>query len=548
MDNARAVVAARLALGEEAVRWCIRLAERAERRANAEAAAQWAMVAARVACRVPYPYLCSLELEDLLARLSKRVDGGPSRRPAAGRRRWLHVLTATYPIGGHTALARRWIDRNPHRDQHDVLLTFQSAEHIEPRLRDAVERSGGRTGSLGPDGALLDRAGRLRAAAADADIVVLHVHPWDVLASLAFAQPGGPPVLLLNHQDHAFWAGASSIDLVLDIRTSGRYLTMNYRAVPGSAELPLPLDDPGAAPTDRSGIVDRLQFGAGDSTGPLLLTIGRGEKYLPTARLDFLRAAEAILTQMPDARLVAVGPPADDAAWRRLMTATGGRALAVGEVQDLPTLARRRRPLHRGLPHRLVHGPPRGRTRCQSRRAEAAPRAAGRSCLSTRERLRPSTRPRPRPTTRASCSSLHRTVIADRLNGFSIANRSCGTHCGTAWDRRLTELCDVIPRAHEPAIGESVSALPFELADYWTSYRGSAGARDAFMVAFLAGLKRGLRPRVDAPMYQALSRAREAGVVSFAPNKALVGGWALSMLPSRVTESLCHGVQGEGIL
>lgn len=541
MDNAAEAVSAKLALGDETVRWCIRRAERAERRADAEAAAQWAMLAAWVAWRVPYPYLCSPELERLLARLSARIAWVPSRRPAVGPRRWLHVLSITYAIGGHTALARRWIDRNPHRDRHDVLLTFQSAEQIEPRLRDAVKRSGGRTGSVGPDGALLDRARRLRTAAADADVVVLHVHPWDVPAFLAFAQPGGPPVLLLNHQDHAFWAGASSIDLVLDIRTSGRYLTVNYRAVPGNTELPLPLDDPGAAPTDRSGVANRLRFGAGNSTGPLLLTVGRGEKYLPTARLDFLRAAEAILTQMPDARLVAVGPSADDPGWRRLTTATGGRALAIGEDQDL-------RPWHAAA-DLYIEGFPIG---SYTALLEAA--LAGRAVVRKPHLVPPDVMPLDEgalapihpPTNPSDYAGMVLELASDvdRRQTQAVLNRESilRHHCGPAWNRRLTELCDAIPRVHEPAVGPSVRPLPFELADYWTSYRSSGGGRDAFMVAFLAGLKRGLHPRVDAPMYQALSRAREAGVVSCAPNKALAGGWALSMLPARVAESLYRRV------
>ena len=71
-------------------------------------------------------------------------------------------------------------------------------------------------------------------------------------------------------------------------------------------------------------------------------------------------------------------------------------------------------------------------------------------------------------------------------------------HCGAAWDQRLTELGERLPREHDPAVRSDVPPIPFELAAYWTRYRVSRGNRDAFMIAFLAGLERGLHPRVDA--------------------------------------------------
>jgi hypothetical protein len=82
-------------------------------------------------------------------------------------------------------------------------------------------------------------------------------------------------------------------------------------------------------------------------------------------------------------------------------------------------------------------------------------------------------------------------------------------HCGTERDRRLTAMCDAIPRVQEPLVGGSVPPLPFELAEYWTNYRDSNGGRDAFMLTFLTGLKRGLRPRVDgADVPSIVARAR----------------------------------------
>lgn len=532
-----AAISARLELGVQVVRWCVRRAERAERRGHSEEAAQWAMIAAEVAWRTPYPYLCSIEIEALLARLSRPLAQVRRRRSGGVPRRWLHVLSASWAIGGHTALVRRWIERNPHGDRHDVVLTFQAVDQIEPRLRAAVERSGGRAMSVASADGVFSSAQRLREAAADADVVVLNIHPWNVIGLLAFAQPGGPPVLLLNHQDHAFWAGSGTVDLVIDIRTSGRYLTENFRAVPGCVELPMPLVDDGVAPADRAGVMDRLRFTAGVGDGPLLVTIGRGEKYIPTSRLDFLRAAEEILRALPEARLVAVGPHPNDPAWQMLAARTGGRALAVGEDQDL-------RHWHSAA-DLYLEGFPIG-----SYTALLETALAARAVVRKPHLVSPDVLPLDQGAlgpieVPASPADYVRAAVdlasdAESRRVRAQANRESVLvyHCGAAWDQRLTEIRDQLPREHHPVVGSSVRPLPFELAAYWTRYRIASGQPDAFMMAFLAALTRGLRPRVDASLFRGLSEARAAGALPIRPGKALLGSWGLSLVPSGMAERL----------
>ena len=56
--------------------------------------------------------------------------------------------------------------------------------------------------------AILHRIGR-------ADLIVLHVHPYDVVALAAANLPGvRPPVVLENYADHAFWLGVGGADRV----------------------------------------------------------------------------------------------------------------------------------------------------------------------------------------------------------------------------------------------------------------------------------------------------------------------------------------------
>jgi glycosyltransferase involved in cell wall biosynthesis len=537
VDAEAGAILAQLELGSQVVDWCLRSAGRAERRGHLEAAVQWATIAAWVGERAPFPYLCSPGLEGLTTRLSARVPRVARLRPGRQKRRWLHVLSVTYAIGGHTALLRRWIQRNPHGDRHDVVLTGQPIEQLEPRLRSAVAASGGQAVSIVTERSLFGRANLLRDAGASADVAVLHIDPWDVSPSIAFGQGGGPPILLLNHADHAFWAGSGSIDLVVDIRTSGQHLTRKYRGAPESVELPVPLEDNGEAPNDRTNVAHRLRFGAGAGTGPLLLTIGRAEKYVPNSKLDFIDAAERILTNLPEARLVAVGPSEDDPRWQSLATRTKGRALAVGEDAELAHWHAAADVYLEGFPigsyTALLE------TALAGRPVVRKPLLVPSDVLPVDQgALAGITAPvDPSDYVRAALD-LATDVDGRQRQASENRHSMLRHHCGAAWDQRLTELAERLPREHDPAVRSDVPPIPFELAAYWTRYRASRGSRDAFMVAFLAGLERGLHPRVDAAMYRALTAGREAGALSVGPAKALIGSWGLSALPGPVAEGL----------
>ena len=306
----------RFGASEAVVEWCLRNALRMERHGQPDGAGLWAYVAAGTASAFGHSYLCVPALESLLCRIGARLPAGrppPHDANAARGKRWLHVFTATGAIGGHTAVARRWVASNPFREQHSVALTVQSVADMDPALRAAVGHTGGAVHSLAGTVSLLQRAATLRQLAIEqADVVVIHAHTWDVMPALAFAAPGGPPVLLLNHADHAFWVGAAVADVVIDIRDSGRALSTSLRGVRGSVVLPVPLEDRGPAPAGRSLVAQRLRDPSILERSPLLLTIGSPHKYVPSARLDFAETIARIADAMPDCGLIAVGPPASD--------------------------------------------------------------------------------------------------------------------------------------------------------------------------------------------------------------------------------------------
>ena len=298
---------------------------------------QWASVAARFASRKGwFGELCSPELEAELLHAARSLPTPERGSRQTSRPRWLHVFTEAYATLGHTNLCRRWIQYDK-QTIHDVALVDQMGA-APGNLVEAVKKAGGICLILDPMTPLLERAKELRNYAwQNVDVVVLHIHPEDVIATTAFGVAGGPPVLLVNHADHAFWVGCAVADLVLDIRTSGHLWTKKARGVGRATILPLPLltsqeetDGKEFDPQRKRKI--RRELGLPED-GIILLTVGSAAKYEPIPGHDFLLTAVEILRQCRDAHLIAVGP-ADEGLWKAARKAAGYRLHPVGRQPD----------------------------------------------------------------------------------------------------------------------------------------------------------------------------------------------------------------------
>ncbi len=172
-------------------------------------------------------------------------------------------------------------------------------------------------------------------AASLADVVVLHIHPQDVSAIIAFAEPSEIPVCFMNHVDHLFWLGTTLADRVIEFRELGRQWTRNFRGVDRSVLLPLPLEETTwnrwVDPTRYHEARERLGI---SKEQVVLLTIGTAYKFEPAGEWDFLRAAEDILDSCPEAVLIAVGPDPKDC-WAKAIDKYGKRVQALGSKIDI---------------------------------------------------------------------------------------------------------------------------------------------------------------------------------------------------------------------
>ena len=314
-------------------------AETAQADGRPEGAAVLAQLAAHHAWQNPTGALFDARLEALLVTVGRTAvshatgvtDPATADRTEGDRRHVLHVLTEAYETGGHSRLAWRWIGRDDARAS--VALT-QARTGPPLSLERAVTAAGGRMHDLAAlDPTLTGRAAHLRALAADADVVVLHLHPFDVVPVMALA--GLPvPVVYVDHADHCFWVGRAVTDVVCDHRRAGQRVTAEKRLVAArhQALLPLPVDVPAVRSEDgRADARRELEAADGDAVA---VTVAHEGKTRPLHGPGLADVLEVLAGAHPRFRAVVVGARPNGPAWSAVAERTGGRVRAVGVVAD----------------------------------------------------------------------------------------------------------------------------------------------------------------------------------------------------------------------
>lgn len=271
----------------------------------------------------------SRRLEALAARLADRL---PDEDPISGfEGHVVHVVSQAYLTGGHTRLVWRWIENEPTRP-HSVILVGQQGVPVPEPLATAVTRSGGRILDVGrANSSLLSRARSLRRIARGGPLaVVLHIHPYDVVPSIAL-RGVDVRVVFVNHADHVFSVGMEVADLVADIRPAGQRLSISARSVSPerSALLPIPLGAPPRGRADEA----RARLGLSPED-VVLVSIATGYKYGAERGRHFVDVHLDFVLAHPELHLVVVGPE-DGGRWREAREATRGRFRAVGRAPDV---------------------------------------------------------------------------------------------------------------------------------------------------------------------------------------------------------------------
>lgn len=279
----------------------------------------------------------SPELEQVLLEIGRKViPSHPHHRKnnsASGKpKNILHVATSVQSIGGHSKMIGRWIQQDSDRC-HSLVLTRQPRKEVPIPITDAVNNSGGKIYKLNQTmGSIVSWAKKLWEIAAAADIVVLHIHNYDVIPIIAFAnKEQSPPVILLDHADHAFWLGAGISDVVANLRESGMHLAQQRRGIEAKRNLLLPtILEPIHRELSREEAKQKLGF-AKDSI--ILLSIARAPKYKTIDGMSYADAHVQLLKKHEKATLIVVGA-GNRKDWSQAIAQTQGRIIAHPERED----------------------------------------------------------------------------------------------------------------------------------------------------------------------------------------------------------------------
>jgi hypothetical protein len=299
--------------------------------------------------------------------------------------------------------------------------------------------------------------------------------------------------------------GARVADVIVDIRDSGLALSRAYRGARRSALLPVPLEDHGPVPHDRSLAIAKAAAPASLAIAdPLILTIGRPHKYRRHPSLDFAGTLTRIVEALPRCMVVAVGPARDDPTWEALRESGRGRVFAVGTDADLA-------PWHAAA-DLYVEGFPIGSYTALLEVALAQRPFVRKPWLAPPDEL---------PIDRGALAGfeppttpddyVERTLALaydpDLRARESLAARDAvrNVHCGEAWTAQLDALRRSLPAHHEPAELGDLPPLSPGLAAYQTGLHAELKETPLAFARRLAEANR-LRARTDTALLDALRR------------------------------------------
>ncbi|MBE3117084.1 glycosyltransferase [Candidatus Bathyarchaeota archaeon] len=317
-------------------------ANTAYRKGDFNSSMAWAQIAAHFAFIRHPGFYASPALESILLKIAEKIKDNSrknspvfklkSRLKDSGKMRFLYVVTEFYGSGGHSAFIARWIKNTSGNSVHSLVSTAKNGQ-LPEILASAIEESGGWNCSLSDmSQSLVERALFLRQLANSwADVVVLFVHPFDPVPTVAFGVEGGPPVIFCNHADHAFWLGVSITDVSVDYHSLGSLISRKRRGINGSKILPIPLLKGKADPHDK--LETRKKLGL-EENEIMMLTVAREEKFLPYDGYNYFEVMVKFLKQNPKTKLFVVGPN-HQGRWVEASALVGGRIKALGTLDRL---------------------------------------------------------------------------------------------------------------------------------------------------------------------------------------------------------------------
>ena len=226
---------------------------------------------------------------------------------------FLHVMTKSYTTGGHTRVVERWVDTSPIAQKHSIVLLDQGGEPIPSRLGNVAHEHKGEL-YVFDDNSLEDRAAKLRELAIHYEYIILHIHMYDPTALVAFGTNNFTrPIIFFNHADHAYWCGASIIDMLADLRDND--IAKKRRGIETVFTLRIPFEpNPKILAYPKSKEQSRLDLGL-PLDKKIILTVGGAHKYRPFAGCEFCELVSKAISSLENVVCYGIGPTPDIGNW-----------------------------------------------------------------------------------------------------------------------------------------------------------------------------------------------------------------------------------------
>jgi hypothetical protein len=273
----------------------------------------------------------SIKLEKLLKILgSKYIKncGIKCGENSSKRLRILHVITKAPSIGGCPRFVKNWIeiDRN---NFHSLFITQSDTATTE--LINTVHKFKGET--YYKDNDLLKTAIKLNKISDAYNIVVLHIHPYDIVPNLAFSN-NNKKIFYNNHADHVFWVGLSITSVLINLRKSGEKLSKSKRNISnlnfGFLPIPICID----SPTEEINYKKARNLLGIKEHETLAITIASEYKFSKVGKIDFVDDHLQIIKKYPLLKIIAIGPRMKGR-WKKAYKISQGRLKAIGPRKDL---------------------------------------------------------------------------------------------------------------------------------------------------------------------------------------------------------------------
>lgn len=206
----------------------------------------------------------------------------------------LIVMSEAYQVGGHTRVVERWIEADT-GIHYSLALTRLSLGTIPSRLKEDIDRSGGKIFSLNCSYNWKEAAISLRQIASRYEKVLLFTHMNDYIPLVAFGtEDFKRPVGFYNHADHLFSLGVSISDAWGELRKWGQMVTARYRGIIPNSIISVPFETQEILRREKKHEI-REKLGL-PLTAKIVMTAGGLKKLYPSSYGDLSNLFVPILS------------------------------------------------------------------------------------------------------------------------------------------------------------------------------------------------------------------------------------------------------------